>query len=43
MLRLVASILSESILTTTAVSFDIDDYAEFGLNEADAPEASWTL
>ena len=22
-------------------SIDIDDYAEFGLNEADAPEASW--
>ena len=36
-----AEIRANDTETVRVYSIDIDDYAEFGLNEADAPEASW--
>lgn len=38
---IMAEIRANDTETVRVYSIDIDDYAEFGLNEADAPEASW--
>lgn len=38
---IMAEIRANGTETVRAYSIDIDDYAEFGLNEEDAPKASW--
>ena len=38
---IMAEIRANGTDTVRAYSIDIDDYAEFGLNEEDAPKASW--
>ncbi|MDE6048946.1 MAG: galactokinase, partial [Paramuribaculum sp.] len=38
---MMAEILPNGTDKVRVYSLDLDDYAEFGLNEADAPEQSW--